>query len=274
MTDEQSDLYDVSAYYKMTDCRNTVLITRCPFVPPTEPRAIKINDDFYYVPSHKELRPYRKRSMTKGDNLDSVRKSFNRLKAVINCNYDSPLNVRYITLTYAENMQDNKRISNDLRYFFRNMKRRYGEFEYIYTKEKQARGAWHIHMILFFDREAPYMPNTKDNHPIRDAWGHGFVNVQGFEGDINNLGNYLCAYLTDDKATSKKGARLQNYESGIRLYNCSKGIKRPTISAITHYDYLDFVSDSENTLISETESYIVDSDMKPRKVRTGLYAVI
>lgn len=267
-------VYDVSAYYKLTDCRNTVLITRCPFVPPDEPRSIRINEWFYYVPSCEEVRQYRDRSQTKGDNLESVRKSFNRLKAIINCNYSSPLNVKYITLTYAENMTDNKRISRDLRYFFRNMKRRYGDFEYIYTKEKQARGAWHVHMIMFFEHEAPYMANNEEDHPVRDAWGHGFVNVQGFEGDINNLGNYLCAYLTDDKETSKKGARLKNYESGIRLYNCSKGIKRPTSCAITHADYLDFVTNPENTLISESESVIYDSNMKPRKVRTGLYAVI
>lgn len=270
-----SEIPEYAPYIKKTDCRNTILITHCQTRPPAEPRAIKINKWFYYVPSLAEFRAYKEKSITKGDNLESVRKSFNRLKSIINTNYERPEQVKFITLTYEENMTDNKQIRNDLRYFLRNMHRRFGTFEYIYTKEKQARGAWHIHMILFFEgREAPYMANSSDDHPVRDAWGHGFVNVQGFEGNINNLGNYLCAYLTDDKENSKKGTRLQNYESGIRLFNCSRGIKRPTSSVMSYYEYQDFVSDQENMLISKSETYIVNNDGRPRKVAHRLYAIL
>lgn len=263
------------AYIKLTDCGHTALITHCPFRPPDpdRPRVMRVNEWFYYCTVSEEFRPYREKSVTKGDNLASVRKSFNRLKAIINCNYDTPESVRYITLTYAENMQDNSRIRDDMRYFFRNMKRRFGVFEYLYVKERQQRGAWHMHCVLFFDGEAPYMPNSDDDHPVRDAWGHGFVNVQGFSGDINNLGNYLCAYLTDDREGSKKGARLCNYESGIRLYNCSRGVKRPTSRQISYYEYLDFVSDENNSLISDGESVIFDSSVKPRKVAHELYVI-
>lgn len=269
------EIYEYAPYIKMLDCRNTVLITHCPTLPPSEPRAVKINKDVYYVPSVEEFRYYKDKSLTKGENIESVRKSFNRLKAVINTNYERPENVKFITLTYAENMKDNKQIRNDLRYFFRNMHRRYGEFEYIYTKEKQARGAWHIHLILFFEnREAPYMPNTESDHPVRDAWGHGFVNVQGFEGDIYNLGNYLCAYLTNDKESSEKGSRLQNYESGIRLFNCSRGIKRPICSSLSYPEYLDFVSDEENHLLSTTNTFIIDAEGKPKKVAHRLFAIL
>lgn len=263
-------------YIKMTDCRNTALVTFCPFMPPDpeRPRVVRVNKWFYYVTTSEEFRPYRERSAVKGDNLASVRKSFNRLKAVINCNYETPESVRFVTLTYAENMDDNGRIRDDMRYFFRNMRRRFGSFEYLYVKEKQARGAWHMHAVLFFAREAPYMPNTEDAHPVRDAWGHGWVNVQGFTGDVNNLGNYLCAYLTDDAAESKKGARLCNYESGIRLYNCSRGIKRPTVRQLTYREYLEFAHDENNCLISDGESVIFDSSVKPRIVAHELYAII
>lgn len=260
-------------YVKLTDCRNTLLVTYMPFFPPTEPRAVRVNEWYYYVPSSQEFRPYRDKSQTKGDNLDSVRKSFNRLKALINCNYESPESVRFVTLTYAENMTDNDRIRSDMRYFLRNMKRRFGSFEYIYVKEKQARGAWHMHCVFFFPGEAPYMPNTPDDHPVRDAWGHGFVNVRAFSGDINNLGNYLCAYLTDDAATSKKGARLANYESNIRLYNCSRGVKRP-VSYQVSYEEARLLEDDENfCLLSESSSVIFDSDVKPKVVWHQLYAM-
>lgn len=262
-------------YIKLTECGATALVTHCPFLPPDprRPRVMRVNKWFYYVTTSEEFRPYREPSATKGDNLASVRKSFNRLKAIINCNYETPESVRYITLTYEENMQDNSRIRDDMRYFVRNMKRRYGSFEYLYVKEQQRRGAWHMHAVLFFPGVAPYMPNDDDDHPVRDAWGHGFVNVKGFDGDINNLGNYLCAYLTDDHAESKKGARLCNYESGIRLYNCSRGVKRPTSRHLTYHDYLDFVTDENNVLISGGESVIFDSSVEPKKVAHELYVI-
>lgn len=264
---------EIYPYIKLTDCGSTALVTHCPFLPPDpkRPRIMRVNKWFYYVTTSEEFRPYREKSATKGDNLESVRRSFNRLKAIINCNYETPESVRYITLTYEENMQDNDRIRVDMRYFVRNMKRRFGVFEYLYVKEKQQRGAWHMHAVLFFSGEAPYMPNTADEHPVRDAWGHGFVNVKGFAGDINNLGNYLCAYLTDDRETSKKGARLCNYESGIRLYNCSRGVKRPVVRHLTYRDYLDFVTDENNVLISDGESVIFDSSVEPKKVAHELY---
>ena len=104
------------------------------------------------------------------------------------------------------------------------------------------------------------MPNDEDAHPVRDAWGHGFVNVQGFSGDINNLGNYLCAYLTDDEATGKKGARLANYESGIRLWNCSRGISRPREVPCCWEDYVEYATRPDVYLVSEGESSFTDGD--------------
>lgn len=263
-----------SCYIKYLDCRNTAMLVHCPFFPPEHRRIRKVNDEVYYITSTQEFGFYKPKAETKGDSLDSVRKSFNRLKALINCNYDSPDQIKYITLTYAENMTDNSQLRKDLQPFFRKMHRMYGDFEYLYVKEQQGRGAWHIHMVLFFPCPAPYMPNNDDDHPVRDAWSHGFVNVKGFSNDINNLGNYLCAYLTDDKAESKKGGRLMNYESGIKLYNCSRGVKRPVSSCMTYEQYLDFVSDEENLLISDSETSIVFDSGQQHSIKRELYAKI
>lgn len=241
-------------YIKAVDCGNTVIVRHCPFEPPEESRVQRLDERHYLVKSSGEVRRYSPKSEVKGDNLRSVRQSFNRLKTLINANVDGNDRIRYITLTYAENMTDNSRISRHMESFFRRMRGLYGGFEYIYVKERQGRGAWHMHCVLFFDREAPYMPNTEADHPVRDAWGRGWVNVRGFCGDVNNLGNYLCAYLTDDEATGKKGARLANYESSIRLYNCSKGIRRPTEARITWDDYAEYASSPNVYLVSEAET--------------------
>lgn len=264
-------------YIKLTDCHNTAIVTHCPFAPPEHVRYERINDSFYYVPNLHEIRAFKPKSETKGDNLHSVRKSFNRLKSIINANYESPKTVKYVTLTYARNMQCNDRIRHDMQKFLRKMHRRYGKFEYIYVKEQQARGAWHMHMILFFPPpEAPYMSNNDESHDVRDMWGHGFVNVQGFGDNINNLGNYLCAYLTDDEETSKKGARLANYESGIRLYNCSRGISRPSESSMTYAEYLEFATSDDNFLLSEREKEVnvVDESGSPARFKTQMFVTL
>lgn len=261
-------------YIKAIEEGNVVVVRHCPFVPPEESRIEKLSGTHYLVKSSGEVRRYRDRSEVKGDNLDSVRRSMNRLKAVINANCASNESVRFVTLTYAENMTDNGRIRNHMAVFFRRMREAYGRFEYVYVKERQGRGAWHMHCVLFFEGEAPYMANTDDDHPVRDAWGHGWVNVQGFSGDINNLGNYLAAYLTDDDEAGKKGARLANYESGVRLYNCSRGIRRPREVQITHEDYMEFASDEHTYLLSENEGGFTDGGGSRRKVVSQIFAVI
>lgn len=260
-----------SRYIKAVDCGSTVIFRHCPFEPSEESRIEKLDDRHYLVKSTREVRRYSERSEVKGDNLRSVRQSFNRLKSLINANAASPESVRYVTLTYAENMTDNSRISRDLRGFFRRMRALFGPFEYIYVKERQARGAWHMHCVLLFEGPAPFMPNTEDDHPVRDAWGHGFVNVKGFDGDVNNLGNYLCAYLTDDDQSSKKGARLANYESGVRLYNCSKGVCRPVAARVAWEDYAAYASRPDVYLVSEGDSSFMAGECGRATVRSQIF---
>lgn len=256
-----------SPYIKALDCGNSVVFRHCPFLPPSESRIEVVDRDYYVVKSTRELRRFSPRSEVKGDNLRSVRQSFNRLKSLINANVGGNEGVRFLTLTYAENMTDNSRISSDLRQFFKRMRRLFGSFEYIYVKERQARGAWHMHCVLFFDGQAPFMPNED----VSRAWGFGFVNVKGFSGDINNLGNYLCAYLTDDREASKKGARLANYEAGIRLFNCSRGIRRPRESPISWDDYVSYATSSNVYLVSEGESSFTDCEGSRRKVVSQIF---
>ena len=138
-------------YLKEIDCGTTVVYRHCPFEPPTEARIKRIDKEHYVVKSTAELRRYSPRSETKGDNLHSVRQSFNRLKSVINANVRGNDCVKFVTLTYAENMTDNARISSDLRQFFKRLRKMYGPMEYLYVKERQARGAWHMHCVLFFE---------------------------------------------------------------------------------------------------------------------------
>lgn len=271
------DAYDPfergAAHIKLVDCRHTAHVTLCQHKPRREPTIDRINDDCYYVRSTSEIRFYDRedKTHTKADNIRSIKRAFNQVKKIINCNYDVPENVRFVTLTYATNMQDNSRISGDFRRFVRRMQGAYGRFKWLYVKEKQGRGAWHLHCLLFFDHKAPYMPNSDDDHPVRDMWGHGFVSIEAVKHDANNLGNYLCAYMTDDKETGKKGARLLNYEAGVRLYNCSRDIIRPIERSISFEDYKILIADDHVQELSSRDSIVRLKTGRDLHVRYKLY---
>jgi len=193
---------------------------------------------------------------SRGTNRNSVARSLGRLRAILNANLTEPSNALWVTLTYAENMRDEKRLYADYHAFWKRFRRylkNHGHppAEYIIAAEPQKRGAWHLHcIILFTDREKfnkyPFIPNSD----IAKIWGHGFTKVQSLKG-VGNPGLYLTAYLgnmelseavsagqfkagqlAESKDKSKaviKGARLNLYPPGFNLYRCSRGIKRPEV---------------------------------------------
>lgn len=259
-------------YIKLVDCRNTLHVTLCQHRPPTEARIEHIDAEKYWVPSTGEIRFYEHgETGTKQDNLRSIQRAFNQIKKLVNCNYGHPSHVRFLTLTYKRNMQDNSRIRPDWQAFIRRVRANYRQdFRYLYVKERQKRGAWHLHAFLFFDAPAPYMKNAT----IRELWGHGFVSITAVKHDVNNLGNYLCAYLTDKPGKkSKKGARLLNYESGIRLYNCSRNIFRPEESTLTFAQYQALCKDNSLVKISSRDSVVSVESCSDLHYRYEMYLV-
>lgn len=170
-------------------------------------------------------------SKTRNEQMQSLRRSIRNLRMIINANFYGKLNELFITLTYAENMQDIKRLHRDYKVFYQKLKRRYKGygFEYISVPEPQLRGAWHLHVLLkSMSKEYLYIPNDE----VAELWGNGFTKTQRLE-NVDNVGAYVSAYLTDlydeDTGTSTKGARLFLYPAGMNLYRCSRGIKRPEI---------------------------------------------
>lgn len=197
-----------------------------------------------------------KHNETRADDVISVAKSLSRLRDYLNTNVTVPENCRWLTLTYAENMQDATKLKNDFKHFNKRCRDCYGQYEYIAAAEPQGRGAWHLHVVIIFPHHAPYMPN-KD---VAACWKQGFVTVRKLD-NIDNVGAYLTAYLGDmelgeykalypaaplgeikEVATEGgnkrivKGARLSMYPPGFHLYRCSKGIKAPKVSYMVYSD--------------------------------------
>lgn len=150
----------------------------------------------YIVKSTGEVKHCKKHD-TRKDCYKSLHRTFKRLRELINANVSTPANVRWITLTYAENMTDTKRLYEDFKKF--NMRFQYWlkssdyhKAEYIVVAEPQGRGAWHMHLLYIWDNEAPFVPNDT----LAKIWGHGFVKVKALK-DCDNVGAYLTAYLGD-----------------------------------------------------------------------------
>ena len=213
----------------------------------TVPRCRKMNkdcccDDDGIVHDYKHIE-------NRSQDLKSVRRSLNKLVDIINANVsDSNLShCRWVTLTYAENMTNHKRLMDDWGKFCKKARRKWGKFEYIAIKEPQARGAWHLHVIMIFESEAPFI----DNAVLAKKWGNGFVNVRKLTSGVN-LGLYFAASLRDmtkseaeiagiDTAGRKtssdkkyiKGARLELYPRDIDIFTHSQDINKPQKETMT-----------------------------------------
>lgn len=194
---------------------------------------------------------------TRADSYKSLKRTFKRLRELINTNVSNPLNCRWITLTYAENMTDPDCLYHDFEKFNKRFqywlsKQGYSPAQYIVVPEPQGRGAWHMHLIYIWDNKAPYIANDQ----LAKLWRHGFVKITALK-DCDNVGAYLTAYLTDlevnaspdcsskdikiieSNGTKKailKGGRLSMYPAGMRLYRCSRGIQKPVVKYLDRVD--------------------------------------
>lgn len=234
----------------------------------------KLNADEYVNLKTGEVKEFQK-TENRAQSKNTVAQSLRNLRDLINANLTEPENVKWVTLTYRENMKDEKRLYEDFRRFWQRFKyylhkRGLPTAEYIIAAEPQARGAWHLHCLFLWDEKAPYIPNAE----MARIWGHGFTKTKSLKG-ITNPGLYLTAYLGDMELTEAvsegvkkgqikeiittdeqgkpqkkaviKGARLHLYPPSFHLYRCSRGVKRPTIYNTTEAEAQAMVGDAPLT---------------------------
>jgi hypothetical protein len=207
------------------------------------------------------------------DNVQELRASFAKMRALINTNCTDVARLRWVTLTYRENMRDLQQLYRDYCAFMKRLRRRWGSCEYIAVPEPQRRGAWHLHVILIYPERAPFLPNAE----LREVWGHGFVRVQKLDG-VDNVGAYLSAYLGDIEAESGqdcdevktakdgskkriiKGGRLALYPAGMNVYRCSRGVKRPEVYWVETAEQAEEVERLDEELQAYVRTYEVQTD--------------
>ena len=240
----------------------------------------KLDKDNYLDLFTGEVREYNHQKLTRAENIESTRKTFKRLRNLINTNVTNPNRCLFITLTYKENMKDIKRLYDDFRKF--NMRfttyckrKKFPTYEYISIIEPQGRGAWHCHVIYIFSKKAPFIPNAD----VAAVWKNGFTSTRAIKGNVDNVGAYLTAYLTDmpiedltdlsllngvcsddiktieiiDEKGNKsnksyiKGLRLKMYPKGSNIYRHSKGIIQPQIIECSKAEAMKIIGSATKT---------------------------
>lgn len=222
---------------------------------------VPISKEEYIVVSTGEIKNVEKHATNRTENIRNLEKSMRKLSDLINANIttDTYDKCRFITLTYGKNECDPAKVYLDFRNFNKRFKRYISkqglEYQYIVTIEAQGRGALHLHDIIIFSKNPPFI----DNNILCELWGHGFTSIKALKNKPDNLGKYLTSYLSNlpiEDATEIttnilggniketningepkriiKGARLKLLPAGVRLYRCSKGIKKPLVMTTTY----------------------------------------
>lgn len=225
------------------------------------------NKDFCYKNGTFYPVKHYKKTSNRFQSINELRRTFKKVRNIINCNVVDIEKCKFCTLTYAENMTDTKRLCDDFRKFNQRFKRyvfnKFGmKYEYIAIAEPQGRGAWHMHIIYIFDGKAPYIHYTEYNR----IWGLGAVDLQAFK-NVDNVGAYFSAYLsnialdgnsefdanlsnnkiiTKGKGRNKKrfvkGGRLSMYPTKFNILRTSRGIKRPVVEEMSYSDAKNIIS--------------------------------
>lgn len=192
----------------------------------------KLNKYEYVTLKDGEIKEFKKGDQKVNQNL---KKTFNNLRQLININFgDNKKDKLFLTLTYKENMTDEKRLYTDVKKFMQRLKYQLNthpeytkyrgkKLTYIIVAEPQDRGAWHLHILL----KANVMNLYIDNIHIAEWWRHGNTETERLK-DVTNMGSYLVAYFTN-VSKNKKGSRLHMYPVGFKIYRTSRNIIKPVI---------------------------------------------
>lgn len=179
------------------------------------------------------------KSRTDPKNLRSLRRTFEKIRLLINANFSGGKNQLFVTLTYRNSpMRDTLKLYNDFKIFMARLRNKIeSKVAYIVVIEPTAKGGWHAHCLLKrLDKKSFFI----SNQDLASLWRQGFVNVRRIK-QSDNIAMYLSAYLSDvdlnnlsdDVGCNKpkkiiKGGRLSFYPPGMRIYRTSReGIRQP-----------------------------------------------
>lgn len=120
---------------------------------------------------------------------------------------------KFLTLTFADNVQDIAWANNEFKKFIKRLNYHLGyKVAYSGVIEFQKRGSVHYHVIFY------NTPQKLKLSYLRDIWGFGHIKLNVIK-DIENVGAYVCKYMS--KCENEEKLR------GKKMYFNSRGLKKP-----------------------------------------------
>lgn len=161
----------------------------------------------------------------------------------------------FMTLTFAENVQDFDTANHEFKLFMLRLGNRVGDrkkqncLKYVVVPEFQKRGAIHYHLILF---NLPYIPQRE----LKDIWRNGSLHVKAIDS-VDNVGAYISKYLRKDLGDE----RLK----GKKCYFTSRGLLQPVKMELNTTDrqqgkMLESVVETAQALAVREYSVVYSSD--------------
>lgn len=202
--DEIVTVFSCGKYKEIVCCRQK-----------TQPINItKLSKTQYIDHNTNEIRDYIS-STTKS--LDNFKEQFKAIPRLIKGYFNGDYTERFITLTYSYLMDNPYNLPYDFKKFIKKVERHYCKCRYIYIKEPNKQGSWHIHSIVKRLDEMPFNISTEK---VRSLWKHGYEVSVEIPYNIDTLPYYYDITRDDDKKT-----RIIYYPSYLQIYGCSKDMK-------------------------------------------------
>jgi hypothetical protein len=162
-------------------------------------------------------------------NIESMRKTKNKLFNKINHNFEGKPNEKFLTLTYAENMNNPEQLYKDFDRFWKKYRYRFGKFvDYISIVEPQERGAFHFHVLIRHnDQKTIIIPVDGLEH----MWKNGQVWIEPIK-DVQHLANYFMKFEC-----------IHHYPPNMKLVRSSKGIISPKEEKMMYAKFQDKIKE-------------------------------
>lgn len=234
---------------KLTISQNSAEITALKYSP-YDFKCLKMSGSTYLNQRTGEILDY-SRTDDNTKSLDSMRKAFKRLNHLIIDNFSGGQSEIFLTLGYEYQMSNVKRLSRDFNLFWRKLKRRYADCEYISVAEYKGNKSLHLHILikslsnkkLFFDRDL-----------LIKLWGQSDVYIERIPKtkDVERIAKYLNPFTNP-----KKFQRLPYYTRNFRIYNSSHGIRKPETIKMSFGEAMNFMRNNSYIKCGENAYDIV-----------------
>ncbi|HVB20233.1 MAG TPA: hypothetical protein VNF51_03070 [Candidatus Paceibacterota bacterium] len=178
----------------------------------------------------------------------SGQRAKSNLRRLINANVgewsdasEQKFSPKFITFTFAENMQDLKEANHLYSDFIKRFNYALSpegqhHLKYTVVHEIQKRGAVHYHAVFY---NLPFVENDR----IAELWTHGFTKTKKIK-EGTNIGAYIAKYLTKDESTARS--------PGQKRYFSSKLLKRSLVEREqNHADAMGVVLEGEEPVFKD-----------------------